>query len=186
MHSDFLLIRRMKQGEESAFDAFVRKYYQEILAYCGYRCADREYAEDITQETFVRFFAKLSDYSYKGKTKNYLYTIAGNLCRDYYKKIKEVPVEESELSTQTGSAEHPMEHVLSTLTVEWALKKLPDEFREVVILYYFQELKLAEIADILHIGVPLAKYRLRQAKLQLGKIFGEEENYESGRTTYAL
>ncbi|MDE6149684.1 MAG: RNA polymerase sigma factor [Ruminococcus sp.] len=186
MHSDFLLIRRMKQGEEEAFDLFVHKYYKEILAYCGYRCSDKEYAEDITQETFVRFFAKLSDYNHRGKTKNYLYTIAGNLCKDYFKKIKDIPVEESELSTRIEFVEHPMENVLNKLTVEWALKQLPNELSEVVTLYYFQELKLTEIADILHISVPLVKYRLKQAKMRLGKLFQEEGSYESGRTTYDL
>ena len=180
MHSDFLLIRKMKQGEETAFDLFVHKYYKEILAYCSYRCPDKEYAEDITQETFVRFFAKLSDYNYRAKTKNYLYTIAGNLCKDYFKKIKEIPVEESELSTQIEFAEHPMEEVINMLTIEWALKQLSNELSEVVTLYYFQELKLTEIADILQISVPLVKYRLRQAKLQLGILFQKEGRYESG------
>lgn len=180
MHSDFLLIRKMKQGEETAFDLFVHKYYKEILAYCSYRCPDKEYAEDMTQETFVRFFAKLSDYNYRVKTKNYLYTIAGNLCKDYFKKIKEIPVEESELSTQIEFAEHPMEEVINKLTIEWALKQLSNELSEVVTLYYFQELKLTEIADILQISVPLVKYRLRQAKLQLGILFQKEGRYESG------
>lgn len=180
MHSDFLLIRKMKQGEETAFDLFVHKYYKEILAYCSYRCPDKEYAEDMTQETFVRFFAKLSDYNYRAKTKNYLYTIAGNLCKDYFKKIKEIPVEESELSTQIEFAEHPMEEVINKLTIEWALKQLSNELSEVVTLYYFQELKLTEIADILQISVPLVKYRLRQAKLQLGILFQKEGRYESG------
>lgn len=179
MDSDFLLIRKMKQGEEAAFDVFVHKYYREILAYCGYHCPDKRYAEDITQETFVRFFTKLSDYRYKGKTKNYLYTIAGNLCKDYFRKIKEVPVEETELSRKMESEEHQMESVLNKLVVGWALKQLPDEFREVVILYYFQELKLMEIADILHISLPLVKYRLKQARTQLEKLLRKEGNYES-------
>ena len=58
MDADFLLIKRMKQGDEAAFEVFVRKYYEEILNYCSYHCFDRTYAEDLTQETFVRFFAK--------------------------------------------------------------------------------------------------------------------------------
>lgn len=83
MYSDFLLIRKMKQGDDDALDLFVRNYYQEILNYCYYHCPDQTYAEDLTQETFVRFFTKLSDYHYKRKTLNYLYTIAGNFCKNY-------------------------------------------------------------------------------------------------------
>lgn len=90
MDVDFLLIRKMKQGDDDAFEIFVRKYYSDILKYCSYHCFDTEYAEDLTQETFANFFAKLSDYRYKGKTKNYLYTIAGNLCKNYYKQQKKL------------------------------------------------------------------------------------------------
>lgn len=86
MDTDFLLIRKMRQGDEEAIDLFVRKYYPDIFRYCRYHCFDTEYAEDLTQETFVRFFEKFAEYHHFGKAKNYLYTIAGNLCKDYYKK----------------------------------------------------------------------------------------------------
>lgn len=175
MNADFLWIRRMKQGDEEAFDLFVRKYYEEILRYCNYHCSDQRYAEDLTQETFVRFFSKLSDYHDRGKTKNYLYTIAGNLCRDFYKKKREVPLEELEPGRKPEPAETGSEEILNKLTVEWALGQLPDELREVVILYYFQDLKLREIADTLQIGLSLVKYRLKQAKEQMGRLLGKEE-----------
>lgn len=84
--------------------------------------------------------------------------------------MKEIPVEDSEFDTQMESADRPMEDVLNRITIEWALKQLPEEFRQVVILYYFQELRLCEIADLLQIGVPLVKYRLRRARIQLRKI----------------
>ena len=69
MDVDFLLIRKMKQGDDDAFDTFVRKYYNDILRYCSYHCSDAEYAEDLTQETFANFFFYLSDYRHKGKQK---------------------------------------------------------------------------------------------------------------------
>lgn len=107
MDAEFLLIPKMKRGEEQAFDQFVRKHYEEILRYCRYHCPDASYAEDLAQETFFRFFAKLSDYRHMGKVRNFLYTIAGNLCRDYYKKVKECSLEElpEELQDRRGSAE---------------------------------------------------------------------------------
>ena len=66
MDTDFLTIRKMKQGDEAALDAFVRKYYGDILKYCTFHSSDQREAEDLTQETFVRFFAKLSEYRYQG------------------------------------------------------------------------------------------------------------------------
>lgn len=186
MYSDFLLIRQMKQGEEPAFDFFVRKYYPEILTYCYHHCPDKAYAEDMTQETFLRFFAKLPDYSYWGKTKNYLYTIAGNLCKDYFKKRKDLPVEDPASDTLAVSAEHPMEEVLNRLTVAWAIQQLPTELSEVVILHYFQELKLTEIAATLHISLPLVKYRLKQAKTQLRKQLEKEGFHEPGKKPSGL
>lgn len=178
MNGDAFLIKRMRQGDENAFDVFVRKYYEEILKYCSYHCSDLAYAEDLTQETFVRFFAKLSDYHYIGKTKNYLYTIARNLCFDYYKKKKEFLIDDEEIKETIGLRENQEDEILDKMTLKWALRQLPDELYDVVILYYVQGLKLMEIANILQISLPLVKYRVRRAKTQLEKILRKEELYE--------
>lgn len=85
---DFLLIRKMKQGDDDAFEKFVRKYYSQILQYCRYHCLDTEYAQDLTQEIFLKFIGNLQSYHHMGKAKNYLYTIAGNLCRNNARKKK--------------------------------------------------------------------------------------------------
>lgn len=177
MNADFLMVQRMKQGDEASFDAFVRKYYGEILNYCHYHCFDRDYAEDLAQETFLHFFAKLSDYRYRGKTKNYLYTIAGNLCRDFYKKKKDIPTEDENLEQSAVSV--PLDGVLEQIAVEEMVRSLPPEFGEVIILYYFQGLKMREIADVLQANISLVKYRLKQARKLLGQRMGEEDAYES-------
>lgn len=173
MDADFLLIQKMRRGDEEAFDLFVRKYYGEILNYCHYHCCDSSYAADLTQETFLRFFEKLSAY-WRGRTKNYLYTIAGNLCRDYYKKRKPCFLGDEEAKGQTGAGQSETEAILGRITVEAAVKSLPEELREVVVLYYFQELKITEIADVLQIGVSLVKYRMRQARKKLEYLLREE------------
>lgn len=173
MDADFLLIRGMRKGDEDAFDVFVRKYYDDILKYCGYHCPDPEYAKDLAQETFVHFFTKLSDYRHMGKVKNFLYTIAGNLCKSYFKKAKEISLENTELAELAEEVEFTPD-LFVKLEVENALEHLPAELRDVVVLYYFQDLKLWEIADILKIGLPLVKYRIKQAKIQLKKCLEEE------------
>ncbi|MDE5863994.1 MAG: RNA polymerase sigma factor, partial [Lachnospiraceae bacterium] len=88
---------------------------------------------------------------------------AGNLCRDFYQKKTALAMEE--LPEQE---ENPMEEITDRLDIEIAVAGLPDELSEVVILYYFQDRKLKEIAEILQIGLPLVKYRMKKAKELLG------------------
>ncbi len=177
MDLDFLLIRKMKQGDDASFDVFVRKYYDDILKYCALHCPDTGDAQDLTQETFVRFFANLSDYRFMGKTKNFLYTIAGNLCKNAYRSMREIPVEETYLTGEEASAgalSGPEGAVVDRLALAWALEQLSPQLREVIELYYYQEKKLSEIAEELEIGLPLVKYRMRQAKKQLRELLEKE------------
>ena len=172
MQQDFLLVRKMQNGDEAAMDIFVQKYYPKILQYCGYHCSDREAAFDLTQETFERFFRNLIHYHHKGKALNYLYTIAGNLCIDWMRKSKTTQygqaVQEDAISGEGG-----LEGLDDKMLIEAALAKIPDELQKVVILHYFQEFSMRETADILQIGVPLVKYRIKKAKEQLRAIIGE-------------
>lgn len=187
MDWDFFLIQKIKNGSDDAVEEFVRKYYPVILKYCRYHTSNVQNAEDLTQETFERFFASLPRYQHKGKTANYLYVIAGNLCRDTWRHPGELPLEWNE--GQSGdcanlpgdsdfpnTAANPMEAAEERLLVEQALGRLPEELREVIILYYFQNLKLKEIAKILQIGLPLVKYRMRRAKELLKIYLGEEDD----------
>ncbi|MGN1165180.1 MAG: RNA polymerase sigma factor, partial [Lachnospiraceae bacterium] len=179
---DFLLILRMKQGNEDAFEKFVRKYYSQILQYCRYHCFDMEHAEDLTQETFLKFISSLQSYHHMGKAKNYLYTIAGNLCKNNAKKKKDIPVDQDVLEQEIGFS-NVMERTETKICIEQALDELLPELREIIILFYFQDCKIAKIADILQISLPLVKYRLRRAKEELKRLLGKEENYGAGERT---
>ena len=170
MDADFLLIYRMKNGDDQAIDTFVRKYYPSILRYCHLHIKDHGYAEDMTQEVFAKFFRTLNQYQHYGKALNYLYVIAANLCRDHNGKPEEIPMDEF-----PEQPTYKMEPLELRLDVHAALKKLPKELREVTILYFFQELKQREIAKILNITLPLVKYRIKRAKELLAGYLREEE-----------
>lgn len=169
MDADFLLIQKMKNGDEQAINDFVKKYYNKILKYCHLHICDYGEAEDMTQETFQHFFQTLPEYQHYGKAVNYLYVIAANRGKDYYKKKKDILVEE--LPEQSKNS---MEEVEGWLEVRMALETLPDELREIAILFFFQGMKQKEIAKILGIGLPLVKYRVRRAKELLVCYFGME------------
>lgn len=173
MQQDFLLIWKMKNGDEAAMDTFVRKYYTQILQYCLYHCPDREWAQDLTQETFERFFKRLGEYRHIGKEINYLYTIARNLCIDWYRQQKERNMTHvSEFENRSGDTDQMDEKLM----LESALQKLPEELHEVVVLHYFQGLSLREVSAVLQIGVPLAKYRMRRAREKLREMLEDENN----------
>lgn len=177
MDDDYYLIRKMKKGDDNSLEVFVRKHYQKILKYCYRNLGGNNLAEDITQETFIRFFNNLNRYEHYGKARNYLYTIAGNLCKNQFKLNSELALEEI-----CQASEVLEDDVNSKLDMENALMKLPVEFREILILHYFQDLKLREIAAILEIGLPLVKYRLAKAKEKLRIILEEEEGYGSNKS----
>ncbi len=166
MDLDILLIQRMKSGDDTAIERFVRKYYPQILQYCRLHIHDPGHAEDLTQETFERFFRSLRQYQPYGKPANYLYAIAANNCRDYYRRKKD------ELLTETlpEPEDRRMEHLEQWMDLRAALRTLSPEFREVAILFFLQERKQKEIARILGIGLPLVKYRIRKIREKLREL----------------
>ena len=170
MDADFLLLRRMHQGDEGAIEEFVRKYYPLMLRYCRLHLWDAGEAEDVTQETFARFFRTLPQYQHYGKAANYLYVIAGNLCRDSFKKAR--PLALDDVPEQAREETPALDRKLD---VRRALDSLPPELREAAVLYYYQELPQSSIAKILGIGLPLVKYRLKRAKELLALYLGKEE-----------
>ena len=156
---DLHLIKEMKNGDASAIEMFVRKYYSDILKYCRRRTSSNEDAMDLTQEVFLRFFSNFSSYKHYGKAKNYLYVIAGHLCVDHYKQAKSfVGLDETMCIELAGVS------VEDQISLENAVQELPITLKQVIELYYYQGLKINEISKILQIGVPLVKYRLAQAK----------------------
>ncbi len=173
---DFFIIRRMKHGDEAAVDDFVKLYYGEIYKYCYYKLNDKWLAEDITQDAFTRFFGHFNNYIHKGKAKNYLYVIAGNLCKNQYKKHKEESIDLMEEQLTNSKVEQDELTLKEGIMQE--ISRLSEDFKEVVLLHYFQNLKLREIAEILDIKLSLVKYRLSEGKKFLKNSMDKEDFYE--------
>lgn len=177
LDKDYFLIKRIKHGDEDAMETFVRQYYGMILKYCAYRIMRKDEAESITQETFVKFFSAVPGYRHSGKALNFLYTIAKNLCADFNRKSA---AEES--ARESIIMENSVSPVVETsgktdlkIDIERALSTISEELREVIMLFYFQDMKEKDIARMLGIGLSLVKYRLRRGKEELAKIMSEED-----------
>lgn len=169
MDEDFLLVQKMRMGDEKAFESFVTKYYPAILKYCQIHIKDYGYAEDMTQETFTRFFRTFKEYKHHGKAANYLYVITSNACRDYYKKKKELLLED--LPEMPDETVNDMDR---KIVISEGLDTLSDELKEVAVLFFIQECRQKDIAAILGISIPLVKYRIRKARSLLSEYFCTE------------
>ena len=118
----------------------------------------------MTQETFVRFYEAILKDANIRKIKNYLYSIAGNILKNYYKKKKEILLDQLPETEKDNLTELEIR-----LDIERALDQLPEEIKEITILFFFQGLKQKEIAALLHIKLSLVKYRISKAKELLSK-----------------
>lgn len=121
----------------------MEEQYDKIYRYCYFKLYDQQLAQDMTQETFLRFFRK--DLSLdSGKELPYLYTIAKNLCVDEFrrKSVDSLEAMEEEISYD------PSEEWAESLTLKLVIAKLPDEEQELLFLRYVNELPMASICGI--------------------------------------
>jgi RNA polymerase sigma-70 factor (ECF subfamily) len=140
--------------------------YDKIYRYCYHKLHQRELAEDITQETFLRYFASDSCHGTE-QTLRFLYTIARNLCVDEYRRHPTQPLEE------TYAVDHE-EDTLTSLALRGALAALTEEERELVLLRYVNEVPVGVLCK-LYDSSRFALYRRTQAVLKkLKESLGEE------------
>lgn len=167
-------IREIHKGNTSLLEQVAEKYYDDIYRFCCYQTGSREDAYDCAQETFIRFIRYVDSYRDKN-LKGYLLTIARNVCRDYFKQAaKEQEFIQGQLeqaAEEKGEArtEEPFYHDV----LPKALGLLPALQREALILYYYDELKIREIARITETNAATVKSRLHQGKNKLKKLLEE-------------
>ncbi len=102
-----------------------------------------------------------------GKFQNYLITIAVNICNNYFKKAKPTYLDGLELTDDTDSSFERIMQAENRLEVRRAINALPDYQKEVIILRFYHELKIQEIAKITKSSVPTVKSRLQQGLKKL-------------------
>ena len=147
----------------------IEQQYDKLLRYCYMKLRDRTLAEDVTQETFIRFFES-KDYHSIGKEMAYLYTIARNLCIDYFRKQKEELIEDLPAKIQEmPDSSDKVESIVDQLSIEQALDHLTDDEREAVVLRFSGELSVEDIAKSMGISRFAVRRRISSALEKLRK-----------------
>lgn len=146
----------------------IEKQYDRIYRYCYFKLKNREAAEDITQEAFLRYFECYRFASPETALK-YLYTIARNLCIDEYRKPAAMPLPE-DIPEPSGEDDR-----LTNLALYQALREMPPEQQELLLLRYVNEVPVSVIAALCGISRFALRRRLLAATDLLRKKLREED-----------
>ena len=175
---DIDLMKRVKNGDEAAFEELVARHYQTVYKLAYRFLYDSPEAEDITQEVFIRVYRAASTYTPKAKFSTWLYTITKNLCFNELRKKKSVTVfsiEDEMLPELPSLDESPvsrLEEAEVKQRVLEAVKALPPNLRIAVLLLKYHGLSYEEVADILGCTVNAVKLRVHRAKNFLARSIG--------------
>lgn len=137
----------------------IESYYDKIYKYIYFKVNNKTRAEDLTQETFLRFMK-----SECNEPERYLYTIAGNLCINEYRRIKPVFTEDEDITQVEEGFE---DKILEKRVLANALKVLSDEDREMIVLRFVNEEPIGEIAKLYGISRFALTRKLNKAKNRL-------------------
>ncbi|MEH7254609.1 sigma-70 family RNA polymerase sigma factor [Neobacillus niacini] len=159
----------LSEDKELLMYEIMNQYGQEILQLTYSYVNNRTIAEDLTQDIFVKCYKSLHTYSGKSKLRTWLWRIAINHCKDFHRSWynRNVRIAGEELPNNGTKRELVEQAVIQKEDdneLITAIMTLPIKYREVIYLFYYEELPLKEIALVIDAGVNTVKTRLRRAK----------------------
>ena len=175
--NDVQLIQRILSGDEEAFTALVRKHQKGVHALAWRKLGDFHIAEEITQDTFLQAYKKLSTLKNPNQFAGWLYVIAANLCTRWLQKkrlsmqsLENTPIAEIEESSYERYVSEQRKTEITERhheIVKKLLKRLPESERTVVTLRYLGEMTVKEISRFLGVSTNTVNSRLRRARERL-------------------
>ena len=167
-------------GDQGAFRGIVEKYHAYIFKLCWRMTQNRQDAADLTQETFLKLYTHLKDYKPGQKLSNWLYTIALNDCRKHLRRKKIVRFfsysaddNPGELTSESLMADKGIQQAQSQDLLNRLVASLPESYRSVFILRYFDGLGEEEIAQVTGLTISNVRVRIHRARRYLWEKHGD-------------
>ncbi|WP_127534707.1 RNA polymerase sigma factor [Paenibacillus kobensis] len=186
--TDDELVLGMARGEQACFEAFVNRHHAPLSGYLQRQLRDVQKAEDFVQETFLRLIKQLQNRSVPDNPQAWLYRVALNLCRDYWKSAQyqtdnrlmaELPEQQDTRSSVIELAERQE----TRQEVIRSLDGLPDVQKQIVMLRFFQDLKLQDIAETLQLPLGSVKTHLYKGLRKLKAVLKPESSDQDNNQT---
>ncbi len=177
---DSVLVKQYIGGKEKALETLINRHNQKIISFIYSKVLDRDVAEDIFQDTFIKVIKTLKrgSYSEEGKFLPWVMRIAHNLIIDHFRKNKRMPkfegsedfnifsvIKDDKLNVEKQMIKNQIDSDLTYL-----IDELPDDQREVLIMRIYKDMSFKEIAENTDVSINTALGRMRYALINLRKI----------------
>lgn len=175
---DEQLMNKVKSDNLDALSPLFDRYHIKLYNFFLHRCFDEEASRDLTQTVFYRIIRYRKTYNNEYKFRTWIYQLARNVFNDHYKKNKILIsdfVTTDDLKNNEPSDAEELEKTEQHQTLYRAMKKLPDDDREILVLNRFQGLKYEDIAEIQGSSVGAIKVKAHRAIKKLREHYFETE-----------
>ncbi|MGC8783786.1 MAG: RNA polymerase sigma factor [Armatimonadota bacterium] len=185
--ADRQAIERFLAGDASAFEELYHRYQLYVYNVVNGIVQNADDARDVTQDVFLHVYDSLSRFRGGSTFSTWLYRVAVNAAITYVRKQRrhpQIPLDalrefradiDAEPEQQATRAE-------TQRAVQEVLAQLPEQQRAVLVLRYFQELSLEEIAEVMNCSVAAVKVRLHRARNSFRRLFEKRHSQEDGET----
>ena len=184
-YSDEQLVTEYISGKESALEELVNRYQQKVFSYILMVVHNRELAEDLFQDTFIKVIntLRMGNYREEGKFSQWIMRIARNLIIDHFRKSQKMSFVDNNaygvdildlFSEKSMSVEQMIITNQIHDSVRYLVTLLPEEQREVLDMRLYRDMSFKEIADVTNVSINTALGRMRYAILNLRKLAKEK------------
>lgn len=175
--TDEALALQVQHGDRSAFGLLMERYEAKLQRYVRKFLFGYDEADDLVQETFIKAYVNIQGFDTERRFSPWIYRIAHNLCINAIKKKGKESLPFFDPDTlfphpvEPRTTDQDLKEKELRLMLEQCLKQLKPTYREILILYYYEDSSYQVISDILKIPISTVGVRLRRARLALQQIY---------------
>lgn len=174
--TDEEIVLRVQKGDAESFGLLIERYEEKILRYARKFVSNTDDIQDIIQEVFIKAYINIKSFDTGKRFSPWIYRIAHNEFVNALKKKSRMPIQFFDpdvflphlVAEETADSEANRKELKQMLDAY--LDKLSSKYRELLVLYYFEDMDYKEIAEVLRIPVSTVGVRLRRAKGMLKKM----------------
>lgn len=181
--SDAELVRSILASNNDDFKILMERYQQKIFAYLyRFLYQNEEAAMDITQDVFIKVYQNLASVDLERPLQPWIYRIAHNEAANYLRSVsrkKESQLEDDQWNSMSGKADtNQMEEEETKKLILQTLDKIDPKYREVLVLYFFEDKSYKDIADILDSTTNTVGTFISRGKKQMEKLLGQMSGFK--------